>query len=115
MRLRTVLVRGPSMEPALRDGDCLLVLRGARVRPGAVVVARFLGRPGLLVVKRAVAPAGAGVWQLASDNAGAPGAARGPGDVEAVVLLRWWPLPPRRVARRPPADGGGAVGASRSG
>ncbi len=91
MRLGTVLVRGPSMEPLLRDGDALLVRRGARVRPGAVVVARFWGRPGLLVVKRAVEPVGEG-WLLASDNAAAPGATGGVGDVEAVVLLRWWPL-----------------------
>ena len=98
MRFGTVLVRGRSMEPGLRDGDCLLVRRGGRVRPGAVVVARFHDRPGLLVVKRAVRPARGG-WQLASDNATAPGAAAGPGDVEAVVLGRYWPLPPRRLRR----------------
>lgn len=98
MRFGVVLVRGPSMEPALRDGDCLLVRRGGRVRPGAVVVGRFVDRPGLLVVKRAVARAGTG-WQLASDNRVAPGAASGPGQAEAVVLLRWWPLPPARVRR----------------
>ena len=96
VRLGTVLVRGPSMLPALRDGDCLVVLRRGRVRPGAVVVARFHDRPGLLVVKRAVRPLPGG-WQLASDNAAAPGAASGPGEVEAVVLARYWPLPPRLV------------------
>ena len=32
MRIGTVLVRGPSMVPALRDGDWLVVARGARVR-----------------------------------------------------------------------------------
>lgn len=99
LRLTTVLVRGPSMEPALRDGDCLLVRRGSRVRPGSVVLARFHDRPGLLVVKRAVRPVPDG-WLLASDNATAPGAAAGSGDVEAVVLLRWWPLRPRGPAMR---------------
>jgi signal peptidase I len=103
VRLGVALVRGPSMEPALHDGDCLLVLRPARVRPGAVVVGRLRGRPDLLVVKRAAVPVDGG-WHLVSDNAGAPGAVSGPGEVEAVVLLRWWPLPPVRLRRvRPPA------------
>ena len=94
--LGTVLVRGPSMLPALRGGDCLLVRRGAPVRPGDVVVGRFHHRPGLLVVKRAVRPVPGG-WLLASDNDTAPGAVSGPGTVEAVVLARYWPLPPRRL------------------
>ncbi len=99
MRLGTVLVSGPSMEPALREGDCLLVRRDARVRAGDVVVGRLDGRPDLLVVKRATARDGDG-WHLASDNAGAPGAVSGRGTAVAVVVLRWWPLPPRRVRRR---------------
>ena len=53
--LAAVLVQGPSMAPTLRDGDALLIWRGAPVRPGDVVVARFRTRPDLLVVKRAVA------------------------------------------------------------
>ncbi|MFL6151563.1 MAG: S24 family peptidase, partial [Ornithinibacter sp.] len=52
--LFAVLVQGPSMAPTLRSGDALLVRRSGRVRHGAVVVARFRSRPGLLVVKRAV-------------------------------------------------------------
>ena len=101
--LGTVLVRGRSMEPVLRDGDCLLVRRGTRVRPGNVVLGRFHDRPGLLVVKRAVRPLPDG-WLLASDNIAAAGAAAGPGDVEAVVLLRWWPLrrPGPAMRRWPP-------------
>ena len=89
MRLGTVLVRGPSMVPALRSGDCLLVGRGACVRPGDLVVARYRSRPGLLVVKRAVEPSDGG-WLVASDNPFAPGPA-GVADVEARVLLRYWP------------------------
>ena len=96
MRIGTALVRGPSMVPALRDGDCVVVRRGARVRPGHVVVARFRSRPELLVVKRAVEPADGG-WLLASDNPFAEGPT-GVADVEARVLLRYWPLPPRRVS-----------------
>ena len=96
MRIGTVLVRGPSMVPALRDGDCLVVRRGAPVRPGDVVVARYRSRPELLVVKRAVRLQDGG-WLLASDNPFVEGPS-GVADVEARALLRYWPLPPRRVA-----------------
>ena len=90
MRIGTVLVSGPSMVPALFDGDCLLVLYGGKVRPGSVVVARYRSRPSLLVVKRAVAPVDGG-WELASDNPFADGPS-GVADVEARVLLRYWPV-----------------------
>ena len=42
-----------SMEPALRPGDCLLIRRTRRIRPGQVVVARHPDRPEMLLVKRA--------------------------------------------------------------
>jgi phage repressor protein C with HTH and peptisase S24 domain len=84
------------MVPALRDGDCLLVRRGARVRPGDVVVARFRSRPELLVVKRAVEEHDGG-WLLASDNPFVDGPG-GVADVEARALLRYWPLPLRRLS-----------------
>ena len=41
--LMTVQVAGGSMLPTLRPGDCLLVRRGARVRPGASDDSRRLG------------------------------------------------------------------------
>jgi phage repressor protein C with HTH and peptisase S24 domain len=97
MRIGTVLVSGPSMVPALRTGDCLLVRRGARIRPGDVVVARYRTRPDLLVVKRAVEPRDGG-WLLASDNTFTEGP-DGVADVEARVLLRYWPLRRRRRVR----------------
>ena len=101
--VQIVVVSGPSMVPALYDGDHLLVWRAARVRPGDVVLARFASLPGLLVVKRAVRPAGPG-WQLASDNdfAGGDSRTHGPGEVLGRVLLRWprGSLRPRRLARR---------------
>ena len=84
------------MVPALRDGDCVVVRRRARVRPGDVVVARYRSRPDLLVVKRAV-EASDGGWLLASDNPFVDGPS-GVADVEARVLLRYWPLPVRRVS-----------------
>ncbi len=97
MRLGTVLVTGPSMLPVLHQGDCLVVRRGGGVRPGDVVVARFRERPSLLVVKRAVRPLDGG-WELTSDNPAVQGhgLTSGVGDVVAVVLLRYWPLPVRR-------------------
>ncbi len=90
MRIGTVHVRGPSMVPALYDGDWLLVGWRASVRVNDLVVARFRERPDLLVVKRAVAPQDAG-WILASDNPFVTGP-EGVADVEARVLRRLWPL-----------------------
>jgi phage repressor protein C with HTH and peptisase S24 domain len=84
------------MVPTLRGGDCLLVRRGGPIRPGHVVVARFRSRPELLVVKRAVERREGG-WLLASDNPFGDGPT-GIADVEARVLLRYWPLPVRRVS-----------------
>jgi hypothetical protein len=105
VRIGTVLVSGPSMAPALRDGDCVLVVWGGRVRPGSVVVARFRARPSLLVVKRAVRPVDGG-WELVSDNLFAE-APSGVADVEAVVLWRYWPLA-RGPCRGRPWSGGAA-------
>ena len=94
--LYAVLVRGPSMVPTLRDGDALLVRRGARVRPGDVVVARFRGRPDLLVVKRAVRALDGGWWiegdnEFVTDDSRAFGVA----DVIGRAILRYWPRPGR--------------------
>ena len=99
--MHAVLVRGPSMQPTLQDGDCLLVRRASRVRAGSVVVARFPARPDLLVVKRAVRPEG-GLWWVQGDNPAVTDDSRryGPAEVLAVVVLRYWPLPPRRVPRQ---------------
>jgi phage repressor protein C with HTH and peptisase S24 domain len=96
--LLPVLVRGPSMAPTLRHGDAVLARRGGRpVRPGDVVVARFRSRPDLLVIKRAVR-IDEGGWWLESDNAVITDDSRsyGVADVEARVVLRYWPRP-RRV------------------
>jgi phage repressor protein C with HTH and peptisase S24 domain len=94
--LFAVLVRGPSMVPALRAGDALVVRRGGRVRAGDVVVARFRARPGLLVVKRAVRPQDGGWWiqgdnPLIEDDSRAYGVA----DVIGRVLIRYYPRPGR--------------------
>ena len=96
--VQSVLVQGPSMLPTLSPGDCLLVRRRARVRPGDVVVARFPERPGLLVVKRAVRPHQGG-WWVQGDNPSVQDDSRrfGPAEVLGRVLLRWWP--PTSVGR----------------
>src|SRR2546429_6079517 len=61
------------MEPALRPGDCLLIRRTRRIRPGQVVVARHPEQPEMLIVKRAARRADGG-WWLESDNQAAAGA-----------------------------------------
>jgi nickel-type superoxide dismutase maturation protease len=94
--LFAVLVSGPSMVPALRSGDALLVRRGARVRAGDVVVARFRARPELLVVKRAVRAQDGG-WWIEGDNALVEDDSRkyGVADVIGRVLIRYYPRPGR--------------------
>ncbi|MGW5417177.1 nickel-type superoxide dismutase maturation protease [Actinomadura geliboluensis] len=102
-RVRTVEVSGESMLPGLRPGDWLIVRVGARLTPGAVVVAEHPQRPGLLIVKRATHRTDEG-WWLESDNQRAPGR-RDSWDFGAVpddlvmgrVLARYWPLPVKRV------------------
>jgi len=80
------------MVPTLRDGDCLLVLYGGRVRAGSVVVARFRSRPELLVVKRAVRPEDGG-WWIEGDNTLVEDDSRkyGVADVIGRVLIRYYP------------------------
>ena len=85
------------MAPTLRHGDAVLVRRGGRpVRAGDIVVARFLARPDLLVIKRAVRRDGDGWWvegdnPLLADDSRTYGSAR----VEGRVVARYWPRPRR--------------------
>jgi phage repressor protein C with HTH and peptisase S24 domain len=74
------------MVPTLRDGDTVLVRRGAPIAPGNVVLATFRSLPARLVLKRAV-HAQDGGWWLASDNpfAGGDSATHGVADVQARV------------------------------
>lgn len=104
-RVRTpwfaALVRGPSMVPALRSGDLILVRRTYRARAGDVVVVRFATRPDLLMVKRADRPVGGGWWVLGDNPYGTDDSrSYGPAEIVGQVLLRYWPWP-RLMRRRP--------------
>jgi hypothetical protein len=103
VRLSRFVVCGPSMEPTLRDGDRLLVLRGParllRLRRGALVVARPRALGGREVVKRiagAVETSAGRRLALLGDNApwSADSRSFGPvsvGEMSGRVLLRYWP------------------------
>jgi phage repressor protein C with HTH and peptisase S24 domain len=99
--LQRVRVVGPSMVPALRHGDTVIVRHGARIRPGDIVLATFRELPGRMVLKRAVRVLEDGSWWLASDNAFAAGdsATHGAADVHGRVVLRVARGLPRRVPR----------------
>jgi SOS-response transcriptional repressor LexA len=87
--LQRVRVVGPSMVPALRHGDTVVVRHGAPIRPGNVVLAVFRESPQRIVLKRAVRPADGG-WWLASDNpfAGGDSEAHGVADVLGRVVFK---------------------------
>jgi nickel-type superoxide dismutase maturation protease len=103
LRFSRYTVRGPSMEPALYDGDRLLVLRSAywfcAPRPGEIVLARPHALAGREVVKRVAAVEGsAGGLRviLLGDNPAASTDSRrfGPvsrAEISGRVLLRYWP------------------------
>ena len=98
-------VTGPSMSPTVRHGDRLLVRRvtpSAPVRAGQVVLARFPGRPDLLVVKRVARAVDGGAWVL-GDNPFATDDSRsyGPAVVVGRVVARLWPRPGRLPAAPP--------------
>jgi phage repressor protein C with HTH and peptisase S24 domain len=73
-KLGIVLVHGRSMEPALHEGDRLLVLYGARARRGRLAVVRLpddaAGAPRPLAVKRLTHrdPDGGDGWWVERDN-----------------------------------------------
>jgi signal peptidase I len=105
--LRLVVVRGPSMVPALRDGDRLLVwLRVPRGTPplGRIVIVELPERP--LSVKRLVGIDPDGRIQVEGDNEFGSTDSRTlgslpAGSIRGVVLVRLWPRPgrlPRRSA-----------------
>lgn len=107
LRWGWVLVHGPSMVPAMRSGDVLLVrwgVRADRLRPGDVVVVNLPDRP--LGVKRLVGyddgrpiVEGDNPWGSTDSRQLGPLAA---GAVRAKVVCRLWPRP--GPVPSPPSD-----------
>lgn len=93
-----VRVSGPSMSPALRDGDLAIARHGRAPKIGDVVLARYRSMPHRPVVKRVVRAHGNG-WWLASDNAAAGGdsSVHGVADIDAIIVLRIRRGIPRRM------------------
>ncbi|MEU7479004.1 S24 family peptidase [Lentzea sp. NPDC042327] len=93
-----MLVRGPSMAPALRSEDVVLVSWGARPRAGDVVLVRWAQRPDQLSVKRASHLVDGG-WHVVGDNpfASTDSGQLGPAEVLGVVRARLWPRPRFRL------------------
>ena len=90
------------MVPTIRSGDRLLVRRlhpSDAVRPGDVVLARFIARPDLLVVKRERRAVPGGHW-VEGDNPLVTDDSRafGPAVVVGRVVGRMWPRPGRLAA-----------------
>ncbi len=102
MRWRRVAVRGPSMSPALRDGDVVLARFGAPVRTGDVVLVRWSARPAQLSVKRADRPVGDGLVGAAATTPSAP-----------PTRARW--APPTLWRSSQPGCGPGRAGPARAG
>ncbi len=91
-----VRIVGPSMEPALRNGDWWLVSRRGEPKVGDVVLMTHPRRPALLVVKRLSRREDAGWWVL-GDNADASEDSRDFGvvpdaNVVGRVTFRYFPL-----------------------
>ena len=96
--LTTVRIVGPSMAPALRNGEVYLARAGRRVNVagGDVVVIVHPQRPELLTVKRLVRRAGDG-WWIEGDNPDSSSDSRefGPvpeANIRAKVLMRLRPF-----------------------
>ncbi|MFJ5991009.1 S24 family peptidase [Lentzea sp. NPDC092896] len=91
-------MRGPSMVPALRDEDVVLVRWGVRPKPGQVVLVTWASRPGQLSVKRASHEVDGG-WHVVGDNpyASTDSEHLGPAEVLGVVKARLWPRPAFRL------------------
>jgi nickel-type superoxide dismutase maturation protease len=92
--LLRVAVAERSMEPTLRPGDWLLVLRTGRVRPGQLVVAWHPSRPSLLLVKRVLRREPGGWWLQSDSPNGSAADSRSfgpvpPALIQGRVLLRY--------------------------
>ena len=94
--LTRVRIVGPSMEPALRNGDWWLVRRKSLIGAGAVALMVHPQRPDLYIVKRLVRREGSGWWVLGdnpefSEDSRQFGIVPG-GNVIGRVWLRYFPI-----------------------
>ena len=80
-----VRVVGPSMEPALANGQVVWARRGG-VRPGRIAVFPEPGRPELMVVKRVVRVHDQG-WWVEGDNADASTDSRAYGAIAETAII----------------------------
>ncbi len=104
------------MRPLLRDGALIAatpVDAGTRLFVGEVVVARHPDRPEITIVKRILAIDADGKVFLDGDNSAASTDSWGFGPIARDLILararwRYWPLPIRRLSRRPPRPPVGA-------
>ncbi|NSC23838.1 nickel-type superoxide dismutase maturation protease [Streptomyces albus subsp. chlorinus] len=104
-RIGLAEVYNPSMQPTLRPGDQLVVVYGAAVHPGDVVVLRHPFQHDLLIVKRAVERRSGG-WWVCGDNPLVRNDSREFGVVpdELVVARAWLRLRPRHRGQSSPAS-----------
>ncbi|WP_281248835.1 S24 family peptidase [Lentzea fradiae] len=91
-------MRGPSMAPALRDEDIVLVRWGVAPKPGQIALVRWESRPDQLSIKRVSHRVG-GLWHVVGDNpfASTDSEQLGPAEVLGVVRARVWPRPAFRL------------------
>lgn len=99
-RLSRVAVSGHSMEPALRDGDWLIVDHGATGRVGNIVVAVDPRENHRVIIKRVKSTGTDSRLTLESDHpahAGEEIGPVGPSDIVGRARMRYWP--PKRAGR----------------
>ena len=90
------------MEPALFDGDEVLVDPGATAREGDVVLARHPFQKGLVILKRVAEVEGDGRFRLAGDNPDESTDSRGLGSFSAGQILGRVTSVYSRAATSPP-------------
>ncbi len=89
-------VEGSSMQPQLRAGDLIFLLKTQKLKVGQIAIAKRPDRPNLLVIKRVKAITKKGYW-LEGDNQSESDDSRIFGEVDKDLILgkyifKYWPL-----------------------
>ena len=89
-------VEGSSMQPQLRAGDLIFLLKTQKLKVGHIAIAKRPDRPNLLVIKRVKAITKKGYW-LEGDNQSESDDSRIFGEVDKDLILgkyifKYWPL-----------------------